>query len=130
MIVNLINKQRMFSSKLPEKVNGQYWIKDIDENGRSRELIGIEADAGKWIIKSNQLAWLVNENDERQETVTLKENNFLNLQIRGCEEKVILVTHPVEERRQTFEKYVVRDGSVLEIGRAAQNQIIHDNKYT
>ena len=59
MIVNLIKKQQMFSSKLPTKVKGQYWIKDIDEDGKSRELIGIEAIDGTWVIKGNNLISII-----------------------------------------------------------------------
>ena len=129
MIVNLIKKQQMFSSKLPTKVKGQYWIKDIDEEGKSRELIGIEAIDGTWVIKSNHLISIIGENNEMLENVSLKENIFLNLRFHGSDERIILVTHAVEDNRQIFEKYLVKDGSSLEIGRSEKNQIIHSNKY-
>lgn len=129
MIVNLIKKQRMFSSKLPMKVNGQYWIKDIDETGNIRELIGIEAIDGQWMIKSNAMVSVLGEKEEILEQTVLKENMFLNLRIKGSEERVILVTHPVEANRRRFEKYLVEEGSTLEIGRSPKNQIIHSNKY-
>ena len=59
MIVNLIKKERIFSIKLPEKINGKYWIKDFDEAGESRELISIEAIEGQWVIKSNKIVYIV-----------------------------------------------------------------------
>lgn len=129
MIVNLIKKQQMFSSKLPTKVKGQYWIKDIDEDGKSRELIGIEAIDGTWVIKGNHLISIIGENNEMLENVSLKENIFLNLRFHGSDERIILVTHAVEDNRQIFEKYLVKDDSSLEIGRSEKNQIIHSNKY-
>jgi len=129
MIVNLIKKQQMFSSKLPIKINGQYWISDIDENGKQREFIRIEAIEGAWVIKSNSLVSIIGENNEKLESVILKENIFLNLRMRGSDERVILVTHPVEDNRQIFEKYLVKDGTTLEIGRSSSNQIVHPNKY-
>lgn len=129
MIVNLIKKQQMFSAKLPVRIKGQYWIKDIDDKGKVREFIGIEAIDGNWVIKSNTFVSIIGENNEILENVPLQENIFLNLRVKGSEERIILVTHPVEDNRQTFEKYLVRDGSVLEIGRSTKNQIIHPNKY-
>ena len=129
MIVNLIKKQQMFSSKLPTKVNGQYWIRDIDEMGRKKNLIEIEAQGGAWVLKSNKQIAIIGESNERLESVILRENVFLNLQIQGDDQRCILVTHPVEEKRQTFEKYLVKGDCVLEIGRSSKNQIIHQNKY-
>lgn len=129
MIVNLIKKQRMFSLKLPIKVNGQYWVRDIDEEGKKRDLIGIEAMDGRWVIKSTPLVSIIGENNEKLGSVELKENIFLNLQMKSNEERIILVTHPVEDSRQTFEKYLVTAATILEIGRSAGNQIIHPNKY-
>ena len=96
----------MFSSKLPTKVKGQYWIKDIDEDGKSRELIGIEAIDGTWVIKGNHLISIIGENNEILENVSLKENIFLNLRFHGSDERIILVTHAVEDNRQIFEKYL------------------------
>ena len=36
MIINLIKSKQMFSLTLPHKVKGQYWVTDIDDNGKSR----------------------------------------------------------------------------------------------
>ena len=55
MIVTLSNNQHMFKTILPDKVTGQYWIKD-SVNGRTRNLICVEAIDGKWIAKSNKHA--------------------------------------------------------------------------
>ena len=54
MIVNLIKKDRMFSLTLPQKVKGQYWVADIDERGKKRKLISIEAINDKWVVKENK----------------------------------------------------------------------------
>ena len=129
MIVNLIKKQQMFSSKLPIKVNGQYWIRDIDENEKQRKFIRIEAIEGVWVARSNEIVSIIDEHNEVLESVVLKENSFLNLRMKENNERAILVTHPVEDNRQIFEKYLVKDGSVLEIGRSVSNQIVHTNKY-
>ena len=129
MIVNLIKKQQIFSSKLPIKIKGQYWIQDIDETGKKRNLIGIEAIDGVWVIKSNPLVSIIGESNERLKTVTLQENIFLNIKLRNNDERIILVTHPVEDSRQIFKKYMVQDGTVLDIGRSSKNQLIHPNKY-
>ncbi|WP_053598430.1 type VII secretion protein EssC [Bacillus sp. FJAT-18017] len=53
MIVTLINKERLNSITLPEKVTGQYWIHQSIGNS-SKKLIGIEGVNGEWILKSNK----------------------------------------------------------------------------
>ena len=47
MIINLIKFKQMFSLTLPNKVKGQYWVTDIDENGSPRNLISVEAVRGE-----------------------------------------------------------------------------------
>lgn len=60
MIINLIKSKQMFSLTLPNKVKGQYWVTDIDENGKPRDLISIEAINGDWVVKSNKFVSILN----------------------------------------------------------------------
>lgn len=43
MIITLIKSTQMFSLTLPQRVKGQYWLTDLDEKGRLRQLASIEA---------------------------------------------------------------------------------------
>ena len=59
MVINLIKPKQMFSLTLPHKVKGQYWVTDLDENGKPRNLISVEAVKGEWVVKSNKYVSVV-----------------------------------------------------------------------
>ena len=42
MILTLIEKERIFTASLPQKVSGRFWISDLDEQGRFREIACVE----------------------------------------------------------------------------------------
>lgn len=129
MIVNLIKTERMFSLTLPEKVKGQFWVSDIDEKGKIRQLVSIEADGGKWSIKSNKKVAILGEGNSVIDKAELSTNSFLNLYIENTNEKVILFTEPIDETRQTLSKVIVNEGAVLSIGRAEDNNFCYSNDF-
>ena len=92
MIINLIKSKQMFSLTLPNKVKGQYWVTDIDENGKPRDLISIEAINGDWVVKSNKFVSILNSENKPVDNTVLKPSNFFNLKINGLEESVKLFT--------------------------------------
>ena len=53
MIIRLIKKTKIYNFSLPAKISGNYWIKDDDRYGNERNLINVEAEDGKWKIKSD-----------------------------------------------------------------------------
>ena len=55
MIITLIKSTQMFSLTLPQRVKGQYWLTDLDEKGRLRQLASIEAIDEKWFLKENKM---------------------------------------------------------------------------
>ena len=66
MIVNLIKTKQMLSYTLPEKVKGQIWINDFDDNDNDtfRQLLSVEAGDDKWWIKPNKKVSIVSDNVE------------------------------------------------------------------
>ena len=64
MIINLIKTKQMFSLTLPHKVKGQYWVTDIDDNGKPRDLISVEAVDGSWVVKSNKSVSILNSENK------------------------------------------------------------------
>lgn len=129
MIVNLIKAKQMFSVTLPEKVKGRYWITDIDDYGKSRELIGIEAVKGEWILKSNRRVSVLNAEHERIEKACLQENSFFNLKIAGSDERVLIFAETIDHSRRVFQKYVAREATALTIGRNKENQVCFTNRF-
>jgi len=129
MIVNLIKTERMFSLTLPEKVKGQFWLNDFDERGSLRQLVSIEADNGKWCIKSNKKVTILGEGNTTIEKAELSTNSFLNLRVANTDEKVILFTEPIDETRQTLSKIVANEGAIFTIGRADDNNFCYANSF-
>lgn len=54
MIITLIKSTQMFSLTLPQRVKGQYWLTDLDEKGRLRQLASIEAIDEKMVSQRKQ----------------------------------------------------------------------------
>lgn len=118
MIVHLFKSKRMFSLTLPEKVAGQYWLTDIDDAGRYRHLISVEALEGNWVLKSNQQAAVLGENGTPVDSSILSPLSFLRLGIANSSENILLFTENEDNSRCTFSKIVMTGPEQLTIGRA------------
>ncbi len=129
MIINLIKSQQMFNLTLPNKVKGQYWMTDIDENGYPRQLISVEAVQGEWVVKSNKFVSILDAENKPVTNTILKPSSFFNLKINGSDERVILFSEKITESRQTFRKYVLKGPDTLNIGRTNDNNICFENKF-
>ena len=119
----------MFSLTLPQKVKGQYWISDIDETGKKRNLISIEAVKGEWIAKSNKFVSILNTNSEPISNTVIQSSSFLNLKTTVNEEKMVLFAENVDATRLTFRKYVINKPAAFNIGRGTENNICYGNEY-
>lgn len=129
MIINLIKSKQMFSLTLPNKVKGQYWVTDIDEDGNVRDLISVEAVNGEWVVKSNKYVSVLNSENQEVANTVLKPQSFFNLKIKNSKDRVILFSEKIDESRQKFEKIVIRNSDVLSIGRTSDNNLCFDNKF-
>ena len=129
MIVNLIKPKHMFSLTLPQKVKGQYWITDLDENNHFRPLVSVEAEKGHWVLKSNKKVSIVDTDD----TVTLKSvlspSCFFKLKINDTEENAILFAENIDNTRQTLTKIMVNNSDVFTIGQSEKNNFFYDNRF-
>ena len=130
MIVNLIKPKKIFSTILPTKVKGQYWVNDIDENGEPRQLLRIEADEGKWIFRSSSLVTVMKNKAETAASAELLPQSCYDLRIAGSQDRAILFSEKADESRQTFRKLVVKGTSaVFSIGRSEECDLSFRNTY-
>ncbi|MBQ8753278.1 MAG: type VII secretion protein EssC, partial [Clostridia bacterium] len=128
MIVNLIKPQQMYSLTLPNKIKGQYWIMDTDDNDRVRELLSVEAADGEWIVKSNKYVTLLDGDNRRVESLALRPQSFINLKLADRDDRVILFAESVDPSRQTFYKIAVRGSATFTVGRTADNHLCYENR--
>ena len=129
MIVNLIKSKQMFSLTLPPKIKGQYWLTDLDDKGRLRRLVSIEAINDVWHLKGNKQVTVFDAKGMGVSDLALDGSCLLNLKIQDSDEKVILFTEGTDHTRQTLTKIVVTEPTVLTIGRDEQNHLRYDNHY-
>ena len=120
MIVTTMNKDRLFSLSLPEKVAGQYWLHP-DEGGQSRHSIGVEGVNGEWILKSNRYVKIL-EKEGSVKTRTLVPMSVTPLE-NELSERMIVFVEPDTQDRFTFQKYLVTKNMEMTIGRGADNDI-------
>lgn len=111
MIVRLIKKTKMYNFTLPTKVAGNYWLTDDDRSGNNRNLINIEAEDGKWKIKSDFETKVMSGNQEI-DSAYLVENNLYFLKINTDNEYVILYCSPSNNQKEN-KILVVRNGDII-----------------
>ena len=102
LIVNLIKAKQMFSLTLPEKIKGQYWLSDFDDEGKHRDLISIEAVDGVWTVKSNKFITVIDAQNQQVESIKIQPMSFLSLKYYNSDERIILYAEDIEPTRQTF----------------------------
>ena len=129
MIINLIKSARMFSLTLPQKIKGKYWVTDLDDDNNIRNLISIEAQDDRWIVKSNKTASIVDPATGDKSEAVLTNETFLNVKIADSDEEAILFTEDVDLSRQTLTRINITDADILFIGRDPSNNLFYNNPF-
>ena len=116
MIITLIKSTQMFSLTLPQRVKGQYWLTDLDEKGRLRQLASIEAIDEKWFLKENKMVKIFDTEGNVLKNHILTPSSFLYLKIENSDERVILFAENIDYTRQTLTRIVAKEPAVFTIG--------------
>ena len=124
MIVRLIKKTKIYNFFLPTKVAGNYWLTDDDRVENNRNLINIEAEDGKWKIKSDFETKIMSGTQEI-DSAYLEENKMYFLKINTENEFVILYCSPsIDNNEKKIQ--VVRNGDIV-IGNDSKTHISYNN---
>ena len=111
MIIRLIKKTKIYNFSLPTKVAGNYWITDDDRSGNNRNLINVEAEDGKWKIKSDFETKIMSGNQEI-DSAYLSDNSIYFLKINTDNEFVILYCSPsINDKENKLQ--IIRAGDIL-----------------
>lgn len=133
MIVTLICEERLFNVLLPEKARGQFWLEDDreDSTSKKRKLFAIEAVDGKWQIRSDKYLELYENGKEIPSEYIVLEPAQLYLAIWGKnrENRGYIFVEEYTQDRCTFRKYQFLGDTLINIGKAENNEIVVDNKY-
>ena len=122
MRVSIIKENNIENFDLPKRVYGNYWIKDLDKNGDSRNLVNIEAINNKWIIKSN-FEVKIKYNGEFVEKSEVNIFSFYELEINGEEKTVLLYSCPVFDL--SYNRYQITNTNEINIGKNNTNHIVY-----
>ena len=119
----------MFSLTLPTKVKGQYWVTDLDECGKLRNLISVEAIQGEWVLKSNKNVSILNNENTTVENTVVRSSNIFALKIEVSDEKALLFAENIDKSRETYEKIVAIKPASFRLGRNEDNNIRYSNRF-
>jgi len=131
MLVTLLFQNKMYSTRLPEKVRGQYWIKDVEAGLKAEKVAEIVAGESGWVVKSGKglRLWNIKEKTECDELV-LQGNEIYPIQRQGKNnEQGYILTEPFTQDRCIYTKYIVNSDVTLSIGADESNQIVIHNAY-
>lgn len=129
MILYLIKQERYDRMLLPERVKGQYWLTDFDEQGNERNLLSVEAVGNDWVIRSNRRAVILNGKNEIVKNAIVRPMSFLNIGIAQYSNRVILFAEPITPERGTYFKFMLRQSNSFRIGRDNTNEIVFHNEF-
>ena len=102
MRIYLTKGDKLFSYKLPEKVEGNYWLDEIDNNGINRNIINISSGSdGNWKIISNNDYYLAAKN-QIIPSVILENNSMFSIHNRYSSDLLVLYACPTFDNTVTF----------------------------
>ena len=127
MIVYVIDKSRLISFTLPQKIYGSYWITDINDENEEKKIINIQEEDGKWVAYSNKSVSIINNNQSIAKTV-LEAYNFFLLKLKNQEGYLILYVAPLND--STKKNYLIANNTNISIGSTNENTITYRNQLT
>ncbi|WP_223592676.1 type VII secretion protein EssC [Neobacillus bataviensis] len=126
MILTLFDKGKAFTTVLPEKITGRYHLTTVDQNNNSIELMAVEAEDGKWYLKSNKFAYLKSIANEKARKAAVEPFSTYTI-FRDNEPAALLYVEPFSEDRNEFTRHIV-SANVIKIGRSKDSHICFTNK--
>lgn len=121
MIVCLLKNDYISSVELPEKIQGQFWLKDASDVNREN-VIAIEGIGDQWVLKAN-------EKVEFEDGVKFKYlKSGIIYRLKSIENKYIYVYIEEESLQGRFIKYRLKfNEGVITLGRNVNNSIVINN---
>ena len=126
MIVTLFDRGKAFNLVLPDKVTGRYLLPTVDNEENPIDLLAVEAESGKWYVKSNKNAYIKASNGKKIGKVPVEP--FMTYTIfRDGDSSALLYVEPASEGRNEFTRHIVTTDEI-KIGRTKENNICFTNQ--
>ena len=125
MKISLIKNNKLLEYKLPERVEGNIWLNEIDNKGIERNIINVEAAPdGKWRLISNN-DYYIASSGKKLPFAILEENNMIVINHAYSTSSVLLFTAPLYEKNMTFFTCTNELSIGLTVGKGERNNICY-----
>ena len=102
MKILLIKDKKLLEYKLPDRIEGNIWLNEIDDKGIERNIINVEASPdGKWRLISNSDYYIAGAG-KRVPFAFLEENSLLILNHAYSTNSLMLFTEPLFENNMNY----------------------------
>ena len=126
MKILLIKDKKLLEFKLPDRVEGNVWLSEIDDKGIERNIINVEASPdGKWRLISNSDYYIANEG-KRVPFSFLNESGVFVLNHAYSTNNLILFTEPLFESNMRYYACSNELSIGLTVGRNDRCNVVYD----
>ncbi len=129
MILTLMCKDSIHTQSIPEKIQGQYWIKLKKFDNRIVQIMSVEAAGDSWILKSTKEAYVCRQDGSAVHECALKPLCFYKIKITATNEDALLYCEEVTEDRKRYRKFLLPTSAIFKIGRDPSNDIVFANAF-
>lgn len=126
MILTLFDRNNANTLVLPERVTGRYVLTTAAVDESPRDLIAVEAENGKWFLKSNKYAFITNSNGEKINKIDIEPFHTYTIYRENDPASLLYVEPPTNDRNEFTKHYATTDR--IKIGRSKDSQICFTNK--
>ncbi len=129
MILTLMLKESIISQFLPERIQGQYWVKLPDSENHINQILSVEAAGDSWIVKSTKDAYICNRDGAAIRECALQALCFYKIKITLTNEYALLYCENATVDRKTYTKLILPSKGTIRIGRDEHNDIVFSNAF-
>lgn len=130
MQLSLLKENLLYTCVLPEKQRGQYWVTHTNAHGYEERVISVEGVEGKWVLKSNKNASILDHNNQKVKELILEPSSVNSIALKKTKENAILFSDPITNDRKVFKKLNLPTSGTITIGRVENCDIQYAHKYT
>ena len=123
MQIIIMKKEKLYKHPFPNEYISNYWLKDSDEFGNERDLIMLEKQADSWILISNDICKIYNNNQEVP-SIALNINQTYLVKIIGKRNITNALIYVYNENDASYTSYQVTGDGEYTIGSSRAANII------
>lgn len=129
MFVTLMTSEGCHTIALPKTISGKYWLKAVYQNSICEEQLGIEAEGGKWFVRSGRNVSVLDESEKPASERQILPSSFYKVIFRKRNQEAFLFAEPKTADRMTYHKFVFpsEQTRTITIGRKPENNICYHN---